>query len=464
MTSPCPYCNQEITIPAPEETSISDSIPQIPASAPKSDNEAEAAIVQPKKKGRGHIVCGCLVVILMLVIGVSIFIRIGLREASEKAQDISCWSNLKELGLGLRMFSDDHHDLFPKADECRDLLLKGSYINDAKCFSCPCGEEYRLLVNGENAYKIENPSYYIIAVCPHKHRKDGKMNVLFADGHVGCVDKDACMAAQTTQVKNAPSLPADKEEARIKELRSKAEKGDGEAQFSLGVCYMNGDGVQQNMAEAVKWYRKAAEQGYADAQNNLGVCYEDGNGVQKNMTEAVKWYRKAAEQGHIVAQFNLGGCYKDGNGVQKDMAEAVKWYRKAADQGLANAQNELGYCYYEGNGVQKNMTEAVKWIRKAAEQGHIVAQRNLGFCYENGNGVQKDMAEAVRFYRMSAEQGYALAQFELGVCYENGSGVTKDLVEAGKWYSKAAEQGNADAQYRLRNLPRNGSNWHLKTK
>lgn len=42
-----------------------------------------------------------------------------------------------------------------------------------------------------------------------------------------------------------------------------------EAQFNLGLCYANGDGMLQDKAEAVKWYRKAAEQGYKPAKEKL---------------------------------------------------------------------------------------------------------------------------------------------------------------------------------------------------
>eukprot|EP01047_Picozoa_sp_COSAG01_P062469 COSAG01_NODE_7949_length_2979_cov_8.919792_2_plen_339_part_01 len=34
--------------------------------------------------------------------------------------------------------------------------------------------------------------------------------------------------------------------------------GDSDAQYSLGICYKHGDGVDKDEAEAVKWYRKAA--------------------------------------------------------------------------------------------------------------------------------------------------------------------------------------------------------------
>ena len=65
-------------------------------------------------------------------------------------------------------------------------------------------------------------------------------------------------------------------------------------------------------------YRKAADQGDAKAQFNLGNCYANGNGVQKDLTQAVFWYRKAADQGYVEAQYNLGQCYRIGYGVQKD--------------------------------------------------------------------------------------------------------------------------------------------------
>jgi len=42
------------------------------------------------------------------------------------------------------------------------------------------------------------------------------------------------------------------------------------------------------------------------AQFNLGVCYADGDGVAKDAEQAVSWYRRAAEAGHAGAQFNLG--------------------------------------------------------------------------------------------------------------------------------------------------------------
>ena len=84
--------------------------------------------------------------------------------------------------------------------------------------------------------------------------------------------------------------------------RAEADDIDAEAQYELGARYVNGQGVPQSYAEAVKWYRKAAEQGDAVGQYNLGAMYSLGSGVQKDMAQATKWIRKAAEQGHEYAK------------------------------------------------------------------------------------------------------------------------------------------------------------------
>ena len=55
----------------------------------------------------------------------------------------------------------------------------------------------------------------------------------------------------------------------IQNLRKAAEQGDAEAQFSLGSCYDEGEGVRVDKSLAVKWCRKAAEQGLAVAKEGL---------------------------------------------------------------------------------------------------------------------------------------------------------------------------------------------------
>ena len=159
----------------------------------------------------------------------------------------------------------------------------------------------------------------------------------------------------------------------VSTLQPLAEQGNVEAQFFLGFCYYNGDGVSQNYTQAVEWYTRAAEQGHAKAQHNLGLCYAKSVGVSRNYTKAMEWWTKAAEQELAEAQCNLGTGYYNGRGVVQSYTKAVEWFAKAAEQGHADSQYRLGGCYFLGEGVPQSYTKAAEWLTKAAKQGHTNA-------------------------------------------------------------------------------------------
>ena len=62
-----------------------------------------------------------------------------------------------------------------------------------------------------------------------------------------------CVAPALAQVR--PTSPKE-----VAELRAKAEKGDTDAQYSLGYMYANDRGTDKDEAEAYKWYLLAAAQ------------------------------------------------------------------------------------------------------------------------------------------------------------------------------------------------------------
>ncbi|MBQ6158686.1 MAG: sel1 repeat family protein [Thermoguttaceae bacterium] len=232
-------------------------------------------------------------------------------------------------------------------------------------------------------------------------------------------------------------------------LRPLAEREDAHVKYILGKAHYTGEGAEQNDEEAVRWFRPAAEQGVPDAQFTLGVCYHDGRGVEKNLSDAAKWFRLAGEQDVPEAQYNMGCCYYHGEGLEQNFVEAVRWYRLAAENGYTLAQNELGRCCFEGTGVERNFEEAAKWFHKAAESGLTEAQNRLGICYYEGKGVEQNFEEAVKCFELAAKQNDSAAQYRLGKCYFKGEGVKQEFTKAAKYFRLAAEQGIPEAQYSL---------------
>ena len=111
-----------------------------------------------------------------------------------------------------------------------------------------------------------------------------------------------------------------------------ARRGNSGAQYAIGNCYADGNGVGRNPEQAFYWYMKAAEQGHPDAQYSVGSCYEKGKGVSLNYREAVKWYEKAGEQGKDLASYRLSEIYEKGLGGLKNKKKALYWHRQHLEQ------------------------------------------------------------------------------------------------------------------------------------
>jgi TPR repeat protein len=67
---------------------------------------------------------------------------------------------------------------------------------------------------------------------------------------------------------------------------------------------------------------KAAEAGQLSAQSAVAMMYANGKGVQQNYAEAGKWWMKAAAGGDLVAARHAWNLYRNGEGAERNPAFA----------------------------------------------------------------------------------------------------------------------------------------------
>lgn len=80
------------------------------------------------------------------------------------------------------------------------------------------------------------------------------------------------------------------------------EKSDeGRCLWILATMYSPNGEFGKNDSEWLKYATKAVEKGDADAQFILGLCYLDGRIVSKNQNKGIELIKKAAQQNHIKA-------------------------------------------------------------------------------------------------------------------------------------------------------------------
>ena len=127
------------------------------------------------------------------------------------------------------------------------------------------------------------------------------------------------------------------------QIRLRADAGDAEAQFALGLHYSLAESRNHDFAQALRWYRQAADQNHPLAQFNLGVMFALGQGVPQDDNAAESWIRRGAEGGDAGAQFDLGTrCHRASlNGLKSNRSESriesYKWFRLASEQGYKDS-------------------------------------------------------------------------------------------------------------------------------
>ena len=108
------------------------------------------------------------------------------------------------------------------------------------------------------------------------------------NGYYGNVEREPEMrSGNTGEVRGNVSHPG---------IRLSAYNGDAEAQYLMGIKYLNGEGVPADPKMAVHWLRLSAAQGYKIAQLQLAECYSLGVGVEVDERRAEYWRKKAEEE------------------------------------------------------------------------------------------------------------------------------------------------------------------------
>ena len=81
--------------------------------------------------------------------------------------------------------------------------------------------------------------------------------------------------------------------------------GDHEAEYNLGMAYLNGEDVEIDYIEAIKWFKLSAIQQNMKALYQLAICFENGYGTEKNKDRAMYYYQQAAKLGHQKAKIKV---------------------------------------------------------------------------------------------------------------------------------------------------------------
>ncbi|KIW25322.1 uncharacterized protein PV07_08509 [Cladophialophora immunda] len=99
--------------------------------------------------------------------------------------------------------------------------------------------------------------------------------------------------------------------------------------YELGVSHLNGWGIEQDKALALRCFEIAGNWGDTDALTEAGFCYAEGIGCKKDLKKAAKFYRRAEAKG--VSMVGNSWIYKEKyNDSEDETEDRSRSYRKTS--------------------------------------------------------------------------------------------------------------------------------------
>lgn len=145
------------------------------------------------------------------------------------------------------------------------------------------------------------------------------------------------------------------------------------------------------------------------ARNTIAMAYLNGIGVKQDSAMAVKYFEEAAEGGYTNAWHNLGMINKNALYGRQDFSKALKYFERGAAKGSLMCSYDAGYMYYKGLGCKQSYKQAVEFFNRGVESGNPSCLYMLGLCYRNGFGVDIDEEKATTYLRKAAQANYRFA-------------------------------------------------------
>lgn len=188
---------------------------------------------------------------------------------------------------------------------------------------------------------------------------------------------------------------------------------DMHCQYIMGRELLEIDSENVDPEEGIRLLTLSAMQGFDVAMYRLGKLYLQGEVVEKNVGEALRWFWKADAKDNPYAQYQLGKLYLKGEDVSANYATAQRMFEMSVRQGNAYAMYSLAKMHLQGTAKYGDIYYAVRLLSEAAKRGNQWAEYQLGKMYLYGQRVDKDYELAVQLLTSSASKGNEYAQYIL---------------------------------------------------
>ncbi len=190
-----------------------------------------------------------------------------------------------------------------------------------------------------------------------------------------------------------------------------------------------------------------------EAQFALGMRYLNSSGPFYDSDQAAYWLEQASQGGLLPATYELALLLEADSDGARSSPRILSLLEQAAQGGNVDAMAHYALKLMEGSFGTPEPQEAVGWFRRAAEYGHVDSQFNLAVLLERGLGIEADSVKALEWYLIAARGGDVEATIQIDRLSET---LSPDLVDATKNFAELWVQKTPDAKANQANRPAEG--------
>jgi TPR repeat protein len=218
-----------------------------------------------------------------------------------------------------------------------------------------------------------------------------------------------------------------------------AAEGNTEAAYQLGLAYMEGLGVSQDLKLAAHWYEIGAQ---TPRQKMLVANqYRSGQYFHKDLQEALHWYESA---GDSASFFEEARMYQVGQLGPDGLPKAIDLYLRILNDPtkayFSRAEMELGNLVLDGKYTSHNPSQDLLWSRIIAQE--LIGQEQYKLAFANGSAMDMPGTPEVEALvtRTAASYNVDLAQGYLADANLKGKDANVNFAQGYAWLKLASQK------------------------
>lgn len=158
----------------------------------------------------------------------------------------------------------------------------------------------------------------------------------------------------------------------------------GDNWYLLGMCYFEGDGVEQDKTKGIEYLKESVDIGiYSRAASELGRIFEEGDGVYKNLDLSEEYYEQASDA--IFSSFEPYVLLKSKSG-RKRIVKIIGFFL-------------VTFCISLGVGRELSYIKSLHWLTKKiklSSESSVDSQKYITKTFSNMKiEVSKDWEEVI---------------------------------------------------------------------